>query len=334
MRKFVQSVDKKGDDYGNFERKNTKKTSSLQPIQSGYMSLRFCHACPHSCGVDRREHPSGYCRSGASCSIASIWRHTGEEPVISGRRGICNVFFARCNMQCIYCQNHEISRNTGNVPSREMTPHEVAAEIIQMLPQCENRVGFVTASHDTYQVVEIINCIRSLGANPVFVFNSNGYDRPETLRLLEGKIDVYLPDFKYSDALLGKQLSDVADYPRIALSAIREMYRQKGSTLLVDEDTGLAESGLIIRHLVLPGLVEQSIETLRLIAEEISVSVHISLMSQYYPPFEMTGFPDLNRTLYPREYDRVVDAFHRLGFYRGWIQDLESTELYRPRFNI
>lgn len=296
------------------------------------MYPRYCRACPHNCGVDRNQYSSGYCRSGASCSVASIWRHTGEEPVISGRRGICNVFFAHCNMQCIYCQNHEISRNTGNFPSRELTPNETAVEIVKMLPQCENRVGFVTASHYVYQVIEIIDHIRSLGANPVFVFNSNGYDRPETLRLLEGKIDIYLPDFKYSDASLAKQLSDVADYPRIALSAIREMYRQKGSTLLVDEDTGLAESGLIIRHLILPGFVEQSIEALRSIAEEISVSVHISLMSQYYPPVEITGFPDLNRTLYLNEYEQVIDAFHRLGFYKGWIQDLKSTEIFRPKF--
>ena len=296
------------------------------------MYSHFCHACPHDCGVDRRQHPAGFCRSGASCSIASICCHQGEEPVISGRRGICNVFFARCNMQCLYCQNHEISRNIDHVPAREMTPHEVAAEIIETLNDCENRVGFVSASHYVYQMIEIIDCIRSMGVNPVFVYNSNGYDRPETLRLLEGKIDIYLPDFKYSDAELGKRLSGIDDYPDIALLAIREMYRQKGSTLLIDEDTGLAESGLIIRHLVLPGFVEQSIEALRCIADEISVSVSMSLMSQYYPPFEISGFPDLNRTLYPDEYAQVVDAFHELGFYKGWIQELESTNHYRPDF--
>ena len=296
------------------------------------MHSRFCHACPHNCGVDRLRHSSGFCRSGAFCSIASICCHKGEEPVISGRRGICNVFFSRCNMQCLYCQNYEISRNTDHVSAQEMTPKEVAVEIIKTLATCENRVGFVSASHYVHQIIDIIDCIRSMGVHPVFVYNSNGYDRPETLWLLEGKIDVYLPDFKYSDALLGKQLSGVDDYPDVALSAIREMYRQKGSSLIVDEDTGLAESGLIIRHLVLPGLVEQSMEALRIIADEISVSVHISLMSQYYPPFEIPVFPDLNRTLFPCEYDQVVDTFHQLGFYKGWIQDMESTFHYRPDF--
>ena len=127
-------------------------------------------------------------------------------------------------MQCIYCQNYEISRNTDHVPARKMTPKEVAAEIIKTLATCENRVGFVSASHYVYQMIEIIDCIRSLGVHPVFIYNSNGYDRPETLRLLEGKIDIYLPDFKYSDASLGKRLSGVDDYPDVALSAIREMY--------------------------------------------------------------------------------------------------------------
>lgn len=292
----------------------------------------LCQICPHQCGVDRSEQPVGYCRSGVLCSVASVCCHKGEEPVISGQRGICNVFFARCNMQCVYCQNYEISRNTGNVPSQEMTPGEVAAQILQMLPACENRVGFVSASHYVPQVIEIIDRIRASGANPVFVYNSNGYDHPASLRLLEGKIDIYLPDFKYSDALLGRRLSGVAGYPGVALAAVKEMYRQKGSPLLIDDRSGLAESGLIIRHLVLPGLVEQSMDVLRLIAGELSVAVHISLMSQYYPPFEIAGFPDLNRALHPWEYERVVDEFHRLGFFKGWIQDPESHQNYRPHF--
>jgi len=291
-----------------------------------------CHVCPHQCGVIRSEQRTGYCRSGDLCSIASICRHQGEEPVISGQRGICNVFFTHCNMQCTYCQNFEISRNTENVPSREMTVEEVADEILHVLPDCENRVGFVSASHFAPQVIEIIDRIRSLDANPVFVYNSNGYDSPATLRLLEGKIDVYLPDFKYSNAALGRQLSGVDNYPAIALAAIKEMYWQKGSTLLMNEVSGLAESGLIIRHLVLPGLVEQSMDVLRMIAGELSLAIHISLMSQYYPPFEITGFPNLNRTVDSNEYERVVNEFHRLGFYRGWLQDMESHKNYRPQF--
>jgi putative pyruvate formate lyase activating enzyme len=180
-------------------------------------------------------------------------------------------------------------------------------------------------------VVAIVEAVRALGAHPVFVYNSNGYDRPEMLRLLEGRIDVYLPDFKYSDSLLGKRLSGVDDYPQTAIRAIGEMYRQKGSPLWMD-DNGLAESGLIIRHLVLPGMVQQSIEALRMVAEEISASVHISLMSQYYPPFEISAFPELNRTLSGEEYMAVTNAFYELGFHKGWMQELGSDEHFRPHF--
>ena len=292
-----------------------------------------CNICPRCCSAGRNTSGPGYCRSGNTCMVASVCRHTGEEPAISGRRGICNVFFAHCNMQCVYCQNHEISRNHSYNRLWEMTPQEVAERILQVLPSCENRVGFVTASHYIPQVIEIINLVRMSGADPVFVYNSNGYDSPGMLRLLEGKIDIYLPDFKYSDEALARQLSGAPDYPAIALKAVKEMYRQKGSLLLLDEESGLAESGLIIRHLVLPGLVGQSEEVLRIIAEEISTGVHISLMAQYYPPFVIDNFPELNRSLYPREYGQVLDAFHKAGFYKGWIQSLESTRHYRPHFD-
>jgi putative pyruvate formate lyase activating enzyme len=214
-----------------------------------------------------------------------------------------------------------------------MSVEETAEEIMRVLPSCENRVGFVSPSHHAPCVAAIVDCIRRRGARPVFVYNSNGYERPETLRLLEGKVDVYLPDFKYADEALARRLSGVAGYPRAALDAIGEMYRQKGSPLWLD-DAGLAESGLIIRHLVLPGFAEQSVEVLRTIARELSVSVHVSLMSQYFPPFPVEGFPSLNRTLYAEEYARVVEAFHELGFSRGWTQDLESSQRFRPHFHL
>ena len=212
-----------------------------------------------------------------------------------------------------------------------MRVDEIAREIVRLLPECENRVGFVSASHFVPHVVAIVEAVRALGFHPIFVYNSNGYDRPDMLQLLESSIDVYLPDFKYSDSLLGERLSGVDDYPQTAICAIWEMYRQKGSPLWLD-DNGLAESGLMIRHLVLPGMVQQSIDALRMVAEEISASVHISLMSQYYPPFEMTAFPELNRTLSAEEYTTVTNAFYELGFHKGWIQELDSNEQFRPHF--
>jgi putative pyruvate formate lyase activating enzyme len=233
-------------------------------------------------------------------------------------------------MRCVYCQNHEISRPYA-ATAREMSVKEIAAEILNLLPSCENRVGFVSPSHYVPHVVEIVDMVRASGVRPLFVYNSNGYDSPEMLRRLEGRIDVYLPDFKYSDAALARQLSGVDHYPQAALKAIGEMYRQKGSPLWLDEN-GLAESGLIIRHLVLPGLVEQSVNVLRMIADELSVSVHLSLMSQYYPPFEIPSFPSLNRTLQPDEYAKALEAFFELGFSKGWTQNPDSTQHYHPRF--
>ncbi len=169
------------------------------------------------------------------------------------------------------------------------------------------------------------------GKHPLIVMNTNAYDRVETLKELEGLVDVYLPDFKYADALLGQEYSDVADYPDIAIRAIREMYRQKGSMLYTDEQ-GIAASGLIIRHLVLPGAVENSISVLRRIAEEISTSVHISLMSQYYPIESVRNHPLLGRKLSVEEYNAVIEEMQNLGFYRGWVQEMDSPQCYQPDF--
>ncbi|MDR0713071.1 MAG: radical SAM protein [Bacteroidales bacterium] len=288
-----------------------------------------CRVCPHECGIDRRRRPSGFCGGKDTCRVAAICRHAGEEPAVSGEKGVCNVFFAHCNMRCVYCQNHEISRPYA--AAREMSVAEIAAEILRLLPSCENRVGFVSPSHYVPHVIEIVDRVREAGVNPVFIYNSNGYDRPEMLRLLEGRIDVYLPDFKYSDAVLAQQLSGVNHYPQAALKAIGEMYRQKGAPLWLDEN-GLAESGLIIRHLVLPGWVEQSVNVLRTIAEELSVKLHLSLMSQYYPPFEIPAFPSLNRSLRADEYDKVLESFFELGFSEGWMQSPDSTHCHHPHF--
>jgi putative pyruvate formate lyase activating enzyme len=177
----------------------------------------------------------------------------------------------------------------------------------------------------------IIRGIKEKGRNPVFVYNTNGYDNVATLRMLEGLIDIYLPDFKYMDSKLSFEYSRARNYPEVATAALKEMYRQKGSTLIVNDD-GIAESGIIIRHLVLPGAVTQSIDVLKYISEELSPKLHISLMSQYYPTQFVSQHQNLGRTITSEEYNQVVDAFHELGFYRGWVQDLESQASYRPDF--
>jgi putative pyruvate formate lyase activating enzyme len=251
--------------------------------------------------------------------------------VISGTNGICNIFFTNCNLQCIYCQNWQISINRNDRNITEMPLETVIGKITDILDRGINMIGFVSPSHFIPQVKIIINVLNSLGYHPITVYNTNGYDKPETMKSLDGIIDVYLPDFKYMDSFLSKKYSDAADYPDVASLAIREMYRQKGSVLHLSENE-TAESGIIIRHLVLPGHVENSLKVLQFIAQELSPKLHISLMSQYNPVPGVSSHPLLQRPLKTEEYNVVVDEMNNLGFSNGWIQELESRDNYKPDF--
>ncbi len=293
--------------------------------------LSGCTLCPRECGSNRFTGSLGYCKCNAGFGISSICVHKGEEPVISGNKGICNVFFEHCNLQCIYCQNHEISRNDHRTILPEQNFNNIIYRICNTLEETENMVGFVSPSHYVPQMMAIIRGLHHAGKHPVIVYNTNAYDKVDTLKRLEGMVDIYLPDFKYMDATMAQQYSQAKNYPAIASSALKEMYRQKGSALIVNN--GIAESGIIVRHLVLPGAVMQSIDIMRFIAEEISTKLHISLMAQYYPTALVKNHLKLNRTISNNEYQQVIDAFHNLGFYHGWIQDLESHLDMRPNFS-
>lgn len=212
-----------------------------------------------------------------------------------------------------------------------MQLEEVIDSIIILLNQGCHAVGFVSPSHYIPHVKIIIEALRHEGFNPVFVYNTNGYDKVEQIRDLEQYIDVYLPDYKYADNNLALDLSKAINYRQVALAAIKEMYRQKGSTLVMNEN-GFLEKGLLIRHLVLPGHIANSVNALQDIAG-ISTSIAISLMAQYWPVPAMQKHPDLSRTLSDTEYELVCNELEQLGFYKGWIQDLESNNHYRPDFN-
>jgi putative pyruvate formate lyase activating enzyme len=213
-----------------------------------------------------------------------------------------------------------------------MQLHEVVNSIIKRLDQGSHAVGFVSPSHYIPHVKAIIESLRLSGYNPVFVYNTNGYDKVEEIRELESYIDIYLPDYKYSDNSLALKFSKVADYQHVAYTTIKEMYRQKGSTLMMNEN-GYAEKGLIIRHLVLPGNVDNSINVLRHIAD-ISSSIAVSLMAQYWPTPAVQNHPTLGRTLSSEEYETVKAELENLGFYKGWVQDLESSDHYLPDFEL
>lgn len=300
----------------------------LEPLEE----LRNCNICPRRCNADRFSGKKGYCKADASFSISSIFAHQGEEPPISGARGICNIFFTNCNLQCVYCQNYQISCNLNDYTAEKMTLQQVLRQITAILGTGVNHVGFVSPSHFVPQVKIIINALRELGLDPVFVYNTNGYDRPEVIRQLEDYIDIYLPDIKYSDPELSRQYSDAGDFPEVSLLSLKEMFRQKGAELPLNAE-GYALRGILVRHLVLPGHPENSINVLRTIAREVSNDLHISLMSQYYPTHRVMQHAFLGRTLKGKEYYRVVNELEELGFDNGWVQHLSSSHTYRPDFD-
>jgi putative pyruvate formate lyase activating enzyme len=294
--------------------------------------LSLCKLCPRMCEADRLGKVRGYCHSGAGTNIASICIHRGEEPPISGPDGICNIFFSGCNMRCSYCQNYEISRTGYDLGPSGMSFGQAIGFIVQILNKGIKAVGFVSPSHVVPQVKAIIKALNYCGYHPITVYNTSGYDQKETIRKLEDIIDVYMPDFKYLDSQTASEFSDAPDYPEIAIKALKQMYYQKGSVLVKDEQ-GRAERGILIRHLVLPGHAEESKGILREIAQELSPGLNISLMSQYNPTESVKQHPLLRRRLYAEEYSDVVREMEYLGFRNSWIQEMDSFENYLPDFN-
>ena len=309
---------------------NTVKQADIYD-RNDRLILENCTLCPRECRINRFEEGTGYCGTDAGLNIASVCVHRGEEPVISGKDGICNIFFAGCNLNCLYCQNYEISRCRSIFRNNGMNLEEVLDQTVKILSEGIPTVGFVSPSHVVPQVKAIIRGLNSRGFKPITVYNTNGYDKSETIRSLSGMIDVYLPDYKYVTKKIASEYSDASDYPETALKSIKEMYFQKGSILLIDEN-GRAENGLLIRHLVLPGHAEESKNVLVSIAEELSTGIHLSLMSQYHPTAQVRHHPVLKRPLYKTEYEDVVGVMESLGFRNGWVQDMDSNLNYRPDF--
>ncbi len=294
-------------------------------------ALHACECCPRACRVDRWTGELGYCRTGAGFQIGSICLHRGEEPVVTGEHGICNVFFTHCNLQCCYCQNHQISRNAKPEIEYTLSLEDVVRRITQVLDKGAHAVGFVSPSHVVPQVQTLIHALQAQGRAPVMVYNTHAYDRLDSLRALEPQIHVYLPDLKYMDTDLATRLSDAPEYPQVAMRAIQEMVRQKGLDLIVNS-AGEIQQGVIVRHLVLPGHVENSKRVLRFLAHEISPAITVSLMAQYNPISPQADVPGLERGVTPEEYAEVLDEMDFLGLENGWAQELESRECYQPDF--
>lgn len=296
-------------------------------------TTRFsCLTCPRQCRVDRQQS-LGFCQAPFQPEVASICVHKGEEPPLCGEKGICNIFFAHCNLHCCFCQNHQISGSRvddGYLFYRSV--EAVCDRVEEVLAQTENIIGFVSPAHYAYAVPMIVDELHRRNHFPTVVYNTNGYDSLEALRLVAPYVDVYLPDFKYMDSALAATLSHAADYPQVAQGALAEMFSQKGTGLPTDDD-GLAYRGMIVRHLILPGQVDNSLRVLDWMADHLSTNLHVSLMSQY-TPIPGLDVPDyLQRTITHEEYDAVVEHFYELGFHRGWVQEFSSQQNYVPQFS-
>lgn len=288
-----------------------------------------CECCPRKCKVNRLKGQVGFCRIPAAIHISHAGLHFGEETPISGTKGSGTIFFTGCNLRCVFCQNYQISQEFRNDHTRIMTTDELASEMLRLQDMGAHNINFVSPSHMIFQMADTISVAKRNGLVVPVVYNSNGYDSVDALRLIRGLVNIYLPDIKYMGNGLGKQLSAVDDYADIVSGVIREMLDQVGHLQMNDE--GIAVQGVLIRHLVLPGYPDNSRRYLRFLAD-ISPDIFVSIMSQYSPQHKACDYPDINRTLTKDEYDEVIDYALELGLENAFIQELESQEHYLPDF--
>lgn len=291
--------------------------------------LEKCTICPHNCGINRAEGQVGRCKSKDTVKIALYSTHNFEEPCISGKKGSGTVFFSNCNLNCAFCQNYEISQQGEG---KEITIQELAEIFIKQQEKDVENINLVTPTSYVPQIIEAIKMARKNGLILPIVYNTNGYEKVETLKMLEGYIDIYLPDLKYSDDLLAKRLSKVDNYFEIATNAIKEMYRQVGNAKF-NED-GIMQKGMIIRHLVLPNHILNSRRVLKWINDNMN-DVYVSVMAQYFPTYKAKEIEDINRKLTKKEYEEIEGYLYRLNLENGYIQELgEHEEEYVPKWEV
>lgn len=289
--------------------------------------LSKCIVCPHNCGINRTIGEVGRCKSKDIIKIGLYSTHQFEEPCISGKKGSGTVFFSNCNMNCVFCQNYEISQQGKG---KEITINELAEIFIKQQENDVENINLVTPTSYVPQIIEAIKIARKNGLKLPIVYNTNGYEKVETLKMLEGYIDIYLPDLKYSDNLLAKRLSKVDNYFEIATSAIKEMYRQVGNSVF--DENGVMQKGMIIRHLVLPNNILNSRRVLKWINDNMN-DVYVSVMAQYFPTFKANEIEDINRKLNKEEYEQIENYLYRLNLKNGYIQELgEHEEEYVPKW--
>ncbi len=293
------------------------------------LDMENCKLCPRQCGIDRTKR-TGVCGAGNTLRIARAALHEWEEPCLSGTRGSGTIFFSGCTLQCCFCQNYTLSHEYFGA---DITPERFSEICFELKEQGAHNINLVSASHFLPLIIPVLKKIKPQLNLPI-VFNSGGYERVETLRELEDVVDIYLPDFKFMSPVLAGEYCRAPDYPRAAKAAILEMHRQIPVSQL-DED-GIMRRGLIIRHMVMPGAMRDSMEILDWIAEQFDLgSVFVSLMSQYTPCYQSCLHPKINRRISTYEYRRVYDHLLSLGIQQGYAQEKSSAkEEYIPPFDL
>jgi len=301
-----------------------------------YLSLlKDCRICPHECGIDRTAVKNGWCGAGLNTQISAAMPHFGEEPPISGTNGSGTIFFLKCNMHCVYCQNYQISQDTDN--SGSMIENNLDLTDIMLDLQnlkCHN-INLVSPTIWSPQIADAVEKAKKKGLKIPIIYNCGGYEKKETIQILKDTIDIYMPDIRYGNDDLAYKYSKIKSYTKNSRESLIEMYEQAGE-LKTDKD-GIAYKGLIIRLLILPNNIGQLKKSLDFIKNELSTDVYISIMSQYRPVFKASKYMEINRNIYYEEYKRILEYAQKLGFEKGSIQEYEKIktdeDLFMPDFN-
>ena len=301
--------------------------------------LENCEICPRNCKVNRLLGNKGYCNCDDKIKVALVSTHYFEEPCISGKNGSGTIFFSNCNLNCMFCQNHEISQEGKGI---EITTERLAEIFMEQQNRGVNNINLVTPTMYAYQIIEAIKIAKKNGLMIPIVYNSNGYENVETIKALNGYIDVYLPDLKYYSDIIAIKYSKAPNYFKIATEAIKEMYKQVGKANFntgIDKDDnkeeGIINKGVIIRHLILPNHVKNSKHILKWIKDNMPDDVYVSVMAQYFPTYKAKSDEKLNRKINKKEYKEVEDYLFTLDLENGYMQDLgEHEEEYVPDFDF
>jgi putative pyruvate formate lyase activating enzyme len=286
--------------------------------------LKSCTLCPHKCRVNRLENSKGFCHASDIMEISSVLAHYGEEPPISGDKGSGTVFFKYCNMRCVYCQNFQISQESSHISLKNEDNNSLEESMLKLQSMGCHNINLVSPTIWIFHIIDALRSVRTMenGLSIPVVFNSGGYEDPETVKLLDGMIEIYMPDMRYGRDESAFKYSGVKNYVENNRKSLIEMYRQVGG--LKTDNKGIAVRGLMVRLLIFPENVNEIKESLDFIKNELSTDVYISIMAQYQPMYKAFNYPEINRQIIRDEYERVVDYVEKLGFYNGAIQEFEE----------